>query len=76
MEKEVAESRNYKPYQSWVSDKTKKSVERKLFSPEQVKSKGNEKEGAPSKENELVTDNFELGSKDDFDILCNVVSVL
>lgn len=48
----------------------------KLFSPKTSQSKDKVKEGVPSKENELVIDNFNFGSKDDFDLLCNVVSLL
>lgn len=47
-----------------------------MFSPKQVKAKGNEREEVPSKKDGLVTNNFEVGSQDDFDVLCNVVSVL
>lgn len=27
-------------------------------------------------DNEMVTDNFDSGSKDDFEVTCNIVSVL
>lgn len=74
-DKEIVESSN-KPYQSRVSYQTKKPVGRQLFSLKQVKSKGKEKEEVPSKEDELVTDNFESGLEDDLDMLCNMVSVL
>lgn len=42
----------------------------------QVKTKGKEKEEVPYKEDKLVTDNFESGLEDHFDVLCNAVSVL
>lgn len=47
-----------------------------MFPPDPVKSKGKEKEEARSKEDELVIDNFDSGSEDGFDVICNVVLVL
>lgn len=67
--KEAAESSNNKPYQSQVKDQVRKPVGRQLFSPKTSQSKGKVKEEVPSTEDELVTDNFDSGSKDDFDML-------
>lgn len=39
-------------------------------------SKGKANGEAPSKEDELVYDNIDSGSEDDFNVLCNVVFVL
>ena len=47
----------------------KKSVGRQLFSPRTSKSNGKAKEEVPSKEDELVTENFDSRSEDDFDVL-------
>lgn len=47
-----------------------------MFSPDPIKSKGEAKEGEPPKENELVIYNFDSGSKDNFDVICNMVLVL
>lgn len=54
----------------------KNPVGRKLFSPKTIQSKEKVKEEVSSKEDELVKDNFDFRSEDDFDGLCNVVSVL
>lgn len=51
-----------------------KPAGRKLFSPKTSLSKEKVKEGVSS--NKLVTNNFDSGPKDDFDVLCNMVSVL
>ena len=47
----------------------KKPLGRKLFSHKTSQSKGKTKEDGPSNEDELVTDNFDSGSEDDFDLL-------
>lgn len=54
----------------------KKPVGRRFFSPKTSQSKEKVKEEVPLKEDELVTYSFESGSEDDFDVLCNMVSVL
>lgn len=59
-----------------MNDQIKKPVERQLFSPKPFKSKGKVKVEAQLKEDELVTDTFDLGSHDDFNAICNMVSVL
>lgn len=57
-------------------NQVKKLVGRQLFSPKTSQSKGKAKEEVLSKEDELVTDNFDYGLKDDFDVLRNIVHVL
>lgn len=59
-----------------MKNQVKKPVGRQLISPKTSQSKGREKEEVPSKEDELVTDNFDSGSEDDFDVLCKMVFVL
>lgn len=49
---------------------------RQLFSPNTVKAKGKEKDDASPNGDEMVISNFYSGSEDDFNIICNVVSVL
>lgn len=72
----MPESRNNKQHQSRTKEEVKKPVGRKLFSPKTSQSKEKVKEKVPSKEDELVTNIFDFGPEDDFDVLCNMVSIL
>lgn len=59
-----------------MKNQVKKPAGCKFFSPKTSQSKGKAKEEVPSKKSKLVTDSFDSGSEDDFDVLCNVVFVL
>lgn len=47
-----------------------------MFSPKSIKVKGKAKEKTSPNGDEMVTSNFDSGSEDDFDVICNMVSVL
>lgn len=47
-----------------------------MFSPKAIKEKGKAKEEPPLRDDEMATNNFDLGLEDDSDVICNVVSVL
>lgn len=72
-EREATELSSNKLYQNQVNDQVKKPVERKLFSPKAIKEKGKAKEETPLKEGEMETNNFDSGSEDDLDVICNLV---
>lgn len=64
------------PIKCTYFEKNKKPTRRQLFSPDQVKSKGKSKMDPPLKEEEMMINDFDLGLKDDFVVICNVVCVL
>lgn len=59
-----------------MSGQLKKQIGRQLFSLDPVKLKGKAKEEAPYMEDKLVIDDFNSGSEDDFDVICNMVSLI
>lgn len=54
----------------------KRPVKQKLFPVLPPVAKNNLKDPVLQVDDEMVTNNFESGSKDDFNIICNVISVL
>lgn len=75
-EREVVESSSNKTYQNQVDDQVKKPLGRQLFSSKEIKAKGKANEETPLKEGEMEIVNFNSGSEDYFDVICNVVSLL
>lgn len=59
-----------------VSRMEKKSMKERNFPPLPSIFKSNVKEPFPKEDDEILIDNFDYGSKNDSDVICNVVSVL